>query len=349
MNTSNTPSTGGIGLPEAADQFAAILGGEKPTTQFPRGQAVMRGVDEQEEAPAEETTQNAAPPAEETPAEEATEEVAPAEPAEEKEAAAAPEEGQEEPAAEPNSLVTVKVDGKEQKVPLDEVIAGYSRTADYTRKTQELASSRKAVEAEFEAARVERAQYAQMLSALQQQLTQLMPQEPDWNALYNSDPLEYVRQRDVWRERNDKLVAAQAEQQRLHALQTEEQRAQIQNMVVEGRKQLLEKRPEWKKPETWEADRAKLLSYGQSAGYSEDELMQATDPRAILILDKARRYDELTSRKPQPAPARSPAPAKAGSGNTVPRSTSETTKAKQRLAKTGRVADAAALFERIID
>ena len=223
MNTSNTPSTGGIGLPEAADQFAAILGGEKPTTQFPRSQAVMRGVDEQEEDPAEETTQNAAPPAEETPAEEATEEVAPAEPAEEKEAAAAPEEGQEEPAAEPNSLVTVKVDGKEQKVPLDEVIAGYSRTADYTRKTQELASSRKAVEAEFEAARVERAQYAQMLSALQQQLTQLMPQEPDWNALYNSDPLEYVRQRDVWRERNDKLVAAQAEQQRLHALQTEEQ------------------------------------------------------------------------------------------------------------------------------
>jgi hypothetical protein len=39
-------------------------------------------------------------------------------------------------------FVTVKVDGEEVRVPLSEAVAGYSRQADYTRKTQELAEQR---------------------------------------------------------------------------------------------------------------------------------------------------------------------------------------------------------------
>lgn len=38
--------------------------------------------------------------------------------------------------------VTVKVDGEEVRVPLSEAVAGYSRQADYTRKTQELAAQK---------------------------------------------------------------------------------------------------------------------------------------------------------------------------------------------------------------
>ena len=39
-------------------------------------------------------------------------------------------------------FVTVKVDGEDVRVPLTEAVAGYSRHADYTRKTQELAEQR---------------------------------------------------------------------------------------------------------------------------------------------------------------------------------------------------------------
>ena len=42
--------------------------------------------------------------------------------------------------------VRVKVDGEDQEVPLKEALSGYSRTADYTRKTQELAQQRQQVE-----------------------------------------------------------------------------------------------------------------------------------------------------------------------------------------------------------
>ena len=39
-------------------------------------------------------------------------------------------------------MVTVVVDGEEQRVPLKEAVSGYQRQADYTRKTQELAQAR---------------------------------------------------------------------------------------------------------------------------------------------------------------------------------------------------------------
>lgn len=44
--------------------------------------------------------------------------------------------------ADDSQVFTVKVDGEEVEVPLDELVAGYSRQADYTKKTQVLAAER---------------------------------------------------------------------------------------------------------------------------------------------------------------------------------------------------------------
>jgi hypothetical protein len=63
-------------------------------------------------------------------------------------------EEEEEPEEEEQPQVyTVKVDGKEIEVTLDELQKGYSRTQDYTRKTQQIAETRKQVEAEAAAIR----------------------------------------------------------------------------------------------------------------------------------------------------------------------------------------------------
>lgn len=51
------------------------------------------------------------------------------------------------------SLVTVRVDGEDVIVPLSEAVQGYSRTQDYTRKTQELANERTNLEAGLEEVR----------------------------------------------------------------------------------------------------------------------------------------------------------------------------------------------------
>jgi hypothetical protein len=57
-----------------------------------------------------------------------------------------PESSTEEAAEPAASTYTVKVDGSESEVTLSELQQGYQRQADYTRKTQELASERQRLE-----------------------------------------------------------------------------------------------------------------------------------------------------------------------------------------------------------
>jgi hypothetical protein len=68
-----------------------------------------------------------------------------------------------------NRYVRVKVDGEDVEVPLQEALSGYSRTADYTRKTQELAQQRQAADYALTVERALRAQPAETLRLLAQQ------------------------------------------------------------------------------------------------------------------------------------------------------------------------------------
>ncbi len=82
-----------------------------------------------------------------------------AEPQEEAEETSEEVEGEDEESEEKaprDEKFVVKVDGKEIEVPKDELIRGYQREADYTRKTQKLAEERKLVESEFQQVRAER-------------------------------------------------------------------------------------------------------------------------------------------------------------------------------------------------
>jgi hypothetical protein len=333
MTTTDTPSQG-IGLSEAASQFEALLSGSTGK-QTPEPKAA-------DESPADDDQAEAleASPEDETPADEAG--------AEEDEAAADDEDAEE--ASDPmEQLVTVKIDGKEEQIPLKEAIAGYQRQADYSRKTGAVAEMRKQLDAEAQQVMAERAQYAQLLQVMQQQLSEAAEAEPNWERLYAEDPLEYVRQKDVWRERTERLQAATAEQQRVMALMQEQQVRQLQQTVQQGREKLKELVPAWKDSTRWEQDRVKVREYAQKLGYAPEEVSQVYDPRAVVAVYKAMKYDELMAKRPAPNPQNGPKPLRAGSPQAVPqRRHSEITKAKQRLAATGSIKDAAKLFEGLI-
>ena len=114
-------------------------------------------------------------------------------------------EGEEdaEEAPQPGQTFRVRVDGEEVDVPLDELLKGYSRTADYTRKTQAIAEARKQAQQESALAREERQRYAQTLAALEGTLKSLQPPEVDWERLYAENPVEWVRQRELVRSRQE--------------------------------------------------------------------------------------------------------------------------------------------------
>jgi hypothetical protein len=98
----------------------------------------------------------------------------------------------------------VEVDGEE--ITVEELKAANLRQRDYTRKTQELAEQRKALEAQYSEIERERAQYAQMLPALQQRLEQ-KEQEPDWDTLYDTDPTMAAKAERQWRKQQEERQA----------------------------------------------------------------------------------------------------------------------------------------------
>lgn len=245
-----------------------------------------------------------------------------------------------------DKLVTVKLNGKEEQVSLREALNGYQRTADYTRKSMALAEERRGFEAEKEAIKLERQQYAQLLPVLIEQIKASMEQEPDWQKLIDDDPVEYVRQERLWREKKERLAAAEDEQRRLAEIQAEEQRAALVRDINRHKQALLEKMPEWRNPDKWNAVREKLYAAGERLGFTVDEIRRTYDHRALMALYKAMRYDELMAKRPVPQKPNSPKPVKPGAAKPqTERKASDITRAKQRLARTGRVRDAATIFE----
>ena len=338
MTTTDTgmPSQG-IGLSEAASQFEALLSGE-PGKQTPEQTAEEPSAEDEAEAH-EASTDDAETPGETDETEEQG--------AEDEEADAGADEAPQ--LADPKQLVTVQIDGKSQQVTVEELASGYQLAKASYARMEQAAEERKALSAERHQVTQERQQYATLLQALGAQLQQAQPQEPDWDKLYAEDPLEYVRQHKNWTDRKEQLQAISAEQQRLASLQEQEAKQQLDEVIREGREELLKAFPAWKDPARFEADRQRIRKYAtEQLGYTEEEIKRTYDPRAVKMLYRAMRYDEMMAKRPQPVQQAAPKPAKAGSPLTAPRRTTEITRQKQRLAKTGSVKDAAKLFESLL-
>jgi hypothetical protein len=315
-------------LADAASAISAMLAPEEGQAQVGETQSAEESEEDLEAAASEDDESGV----EDAPDEETSEEQS----GEDEE----PEE-QEQP-----QTFSVKIDGKEVSVTLDELQKGYSRTQDYTRKTQQIAEVRKQVEAETQAVRAERGQYAQLLGALQAQLQASEPQV-DLDRLYNEDPIEWVRQKEVLRERQEKAYAIQAEQQRLVQLSQQEQQQSMQQHLESQKDALLAALPEWKDPKKAKLEKAMLIESAKSAGFSDEDLKSVYDHRLVLLLRKAALFDQMVSKRQgiKPVVNNGPRPAKPGAAGRVS-TTSEVTRAQQRLAKTGRVDDAAdAIFK----
>ena len=258
------------------------------------------------------------------------------------------EEGEETEEGEEPQTFTVKVDGKEVSVTLDELQKGYSRTQDYTRKTQQIAEVRKQAEQETQAVRAEREQYAQLLGALQAQLQSSEPQV-DLERLYHEDPIEWVRQKEVMRERQEKLGAIQSEQQRLSQVSQYEQQRAMEAQLASQQEALLAALPDWKDPKKAKAEKALVIESAKAAGFTDEDLKSVYDHRLVLLLRKAALFDQMVSKRQgiKPVVNNGPRTAKPGAAGRVS-TTTESVRAKQRLAKTGRIDDAASAIEHLL-
>lgn len=247
----------------------------------------------------------------------------------------------------------VKVDGQESEVSLDELVKGYQREKDYTKKTQMLAEHRKALEADrhiVEDARQLGSTYAQRLQIIEQALRSQSDGE-NLNELKETDPIGYAVKVAERSENEKRLYAIRAEQARIAQLQQAEQAQQLSQVVTQEAEKLSKVLPEYADPQKGETIRKSIRSYAESVGFSADELSKVYDSRAVLTLYKAMQYDKLMSNKGEVNKKLSQAPKMLRPGVSKPQGSLETENTKrlrQQFNKSGKVSDAAKLFEQFL-
>jgi hypothetical protein len=244
----------------------------------------------------------------------------------------------------------VKVDGEEHEVSLDELVHGYSRQADYTRKTQKLAEERQAIAAEREQlsdVHRERAEYATLLGAMRQSLESAEP-EPDWDTLFAQDPQRASVLKQHWdgeqMARQHQAMAIRAEQERLLAMAQRDQQEMLHRHLHTEMSRLPEIIPAWRDPEVAETERQQITHWALAQGLSPQDIDGVTRADVVDIMRKAWLYD--TGRKKAEAAVNGAQPTlrPGAAGRRMP----DLTRQKARLAKTGRVSDAAKIIQALL-
>ena len=244
--------------------------------------------------------------------------------------------------------------GENIEVEADEVKNLILRQKDYTQKTQSLAETRKQLDAERNSIRA----IQQIGSELQQEYEALRKTEElevdqeYWDRLKTDNPMQYMIEKQDLQERNLERGKSQAKLNSLHQQMQNQQQLEFNQRLAEEQLKLAEAIPEWQDQQRAQEERTQLRAYGLSMGFSEKELSEVYDSRAVRVLRSAMKWEDLQSKKGSLKRKALQVPASAGAtlAQANPqRKHTELTKAKQRLAKTGRRSDATAAFQLMLD
>ena len=251
------------------------------------------------------------------------------------------QENSEEP------VYTVTIDGTDYEVTQDELIQGYQRNADYTRKTQELAAEKQQssdfVERSKKDVVTKLARLDELNQAAQSQLQQEYAQI-DFEKLYEEDPTEAARLEHKMRKKNEQLQQVQKQTQEL---QTQE----FSKYLEEQQKKLSVKVPEMNHPEKSSEFKKQMRNYLSSVGFNNQEIDSVYDHRYVLLVKDAMNYRNLQKAKPEIKKKAVNAPKVVRGGVSKSKGQQQAEVRRQQLSKlrkTGKVADAAKLFRSLV-
>tara|TARA_R110002020_G_scaffold7935_6_gene32596 strand:+ start:4464 stop:5474 length:1011 start_codon:yes stop_codon:yes gene_type:complete len=271
------------------------------------------------------------------------------------------EEYVEEPALEQSEddqpIYTVKVDGEEMNVSLNELQQGYQRGATFTQRQQALAEERQKLEADRQQLPQQQNHLQQTQQEYQNVLSQLYQQmeaahkapDIDMAKLEQENPVQWMKLKILERDRVAEMQSIQQEQQRMQAMMHEAQQQKQAEQLSRERAIVLEKIPEWKDTTVQNEEQRKLFEYGKTLEFTDTELGGLYDHRSLIVLRKAMLYDELTGGKKMKQAKSKIGTVKGGNKELASRSLSRQQKAaRNKLRQTGKVQDAAALMGQLL-
>ena len=273
-----------------------------------------------------------------------------------------PEEEETEEEDDTPQLYSVKINGEDHEVTEDELIKGYSRQADYTKKTQELSQYRSQLDqaaqfyqTEVAATQEARQQYINSLAqGVQLSLSSLQEFENiDWERLKTEDKEEYLTKRDDFREAQSSVQKLKQTHAQEAEKQNAEQQHQFQNWAQTEHQKLVSILPDWGDPVKQKAIAGELRQFAFTKGFAEEELAQLFDHRSILILMQAKAWED-DQRKVKTVKSKKikNKPKVIRSGKGVQKSDSDKSKRAanmKRLRETGHHRDAVSLLEDFIE
>ncbi len=238
---------------------------------------------------------------------------------------------------------TVKVDGSEMEVTLDELLRGYQREADYTRKTSELSLEKSRHNDMMQQSQSEINQklskLTELTSAAQQEL-QTEYSNIDFEKLYEDDPVEAARLEHKMRKRAENL-------QRIQEETRNNQMNEFQKYLQEEQAKVATLIPEFSDPAKASRIKSEMRTYLTKLGYNEKEIASVYDSRQVMLIKDAMAYDKLkkSNVKVTKKVAKAPKVVKPG----VPKTKAEQASKQRRdklnhLKKTGSVRSAAKVF-----
>lgn len=208
------------------------------------------------------------------------------------------QQGEQEPEEIEEELEGVKLRGKKEL--LEKFKGERLMQADYTRKTQEVAEQRRAIEAQRE-------QFQQLAQSHQQHLREVAQivgieerlaqfNQINWHQLNAENPQQaqaYLIEFNQLQAARGQLTNSLTQRQQQQALQTQQETAK---RLQEGQAVLQ------REIKGWSPDLAqKLMQYGQSIGFQSQQLQNITDPAVVVALHRAYMFDQL-QKQSKPAP-----------------------------------------------
>ena len=236
-------------------------------------------------------------------------------------------------------LYTVKVDGKEEQVSLEELKRGFSGQKYVQKGMQEAAAQRKQAEEVYASLLQERQMVAQAIQQIQSGLP-TPPQEPS-REMFESDPIGYMEAKLKFDEDSKAFGEQMGQLQQIAQQQGQAQQAAQRAYLEREMETLKQIVPEFADPEQAPKARDRLMTMGQEVyGYGAEEISSVMDHRAIRVLNDALKYQELMSGKAEKTTKpKNRRVVKAGAKKTSSKSQAQR-QTRQKLKQSGSIDDA---------
>lgn len=219
-------------------------------------------------------------------------------------------ETDEDTEAEPEpapAKYTVKVDGKEVAVTLEELTRDYSGQAYIQKGMQEAAEARKASAELLQTLQTQQAEFLAVVQQVQQQGFKAPPKAPDY-AMAQTDPIGFLQAKAAYDMEMSEYQAQQQQIGQLTAKQQEMQSRAMSEYLAEQAKILQAEIPELADAQKAGEFQTKLRKTGAEYGFNDTELDGITDARHVKVLRDAMKWRELQAGKASLAPKLKAAP-----------------------------------------